>query len=400
MPSVALRETNVILSEGMMLSRYHELVPRVTQRNDASIVAVKWLRMVRRVLKKPVVGKAQMYVRAMRAAMMGGLDHPLVALQPSRFTDKADRRYAVYNPVEYGDDTPSYRRVTISPNVMFWRNNLLNSLLCPTLPVLARCGRKTRSFRHKQFHVSDMCSAERLDRYMPSITRRMVSFQITPYKAILNYVDDYVDETVRKMVCLSSRVLSEYNIPPCLADLILRMTFERDEDGGRMLVKQEMFEDFAHGLYYTRYKKRPYTSIKSTLDHLRSKALAERTAQANDRQIEIQFNFNSIRTVTDLENLSVKYLKVLCRVRDVKGYSKLRRRELVAYIAKELELDERGDENEVDAPTDDRSRDWTQYSTMELKIILKERRIKYRDGDTRADLIHLCQRYLGIRNND
>lgn len=280
----------------------------------------------------------------------------------------------------------------------------MNSLLCPTLPVLARRGRKTRSFRHKQTHVRGVCSAERLDRYMPSITRRMVtskSSNTTSYTAILNYVEEYADEMVQRMVCLSWKVLSEHTIPPCLANLILRMAFERCfEDEARLLAKQNMCDDFFYGMYKLRNKKRPYTSIQSTLDHVQSKDLAERAARANDRQIEIQFNFESIRTITDLEKLSVKNLKVLCRVRDVKGYSKLRRRELVAYIAKELELDERGDENEVDVPIDDRSRDWTRYSTMELQTILKERRIKYRDQDTRANLIHLCQLYLDIQERD
>jgi len=404
------------LNGKLSLVRYHELVSRIQDvksnksNNDdiPSFTAIRWFSMMRRVLKsnnarmRVTDGKDKLFVRAMRAFMMRGLEHPHVELIASRFESKLDNQYKISLSSDSAEERVR-KRVRVQSR---W-------VLLPILPVFSYYHLlKRRAFCHKHLTVvasySNADSEQRLqystgeylDRYMPSVTLSRSRLQRVPDLILRRHTWEYVDDKFKRMVYMSSIVLSRYNIPSCLRKMFLMRIFYGDEDDEDTSYKSLMEGEHINGMYSMRTKKREYKSLRSTFELLELKEAAETRAIARDREISRRLNLESVHTVSQLEELTIDQMKVLCRLRKVKGYSKFRRNELVMHIAKELRLEgmnaaiqevlRASGEEEEQAPN---VTALSQYTCKQLRSKLTDGRIYYRSGMKKAQLIHLCSQY-------
>ena len=319
-------------------ARYHQLVGRLSakprlwydiQTSQRLFIAFKWHTMMRGILKakmnkrtKLPVGKEKRYAQAMRAIHMGGLEHPCVALKASNILKEDRRRNPIFLPRDDG---------TIPKRGL--RRNAYGDL-----PVLFYYQRKNPSFPRLKTKAAAVSTAERLDRKMPNITLRQVLFQYVQIEAIAQEATEHVNRKYTKMVCVSTLALANRNFPLCLTKYVLFFAFGREDNEARAPFKGELIYELISKLYNMSTKKRPYTSLASSIEMIEKKDMVIRANARADKTLAEANNFDSIRSVRDLDALSVDKLKVLCRVRKIVGYSKLRRAELVAHIQKCLSL--------------------------------------------------------------
>lgn len=322
-------------------ARYHQLVGRLSAKprlwyeietSQRLFVAFKWHTMLRGLLKsKRAMGKERRYVHMMRAIHMGGLEHPCVALTASNILKEDRRRDPNFLP--RGDGTIPNRRL---------RRNAYGDL-----PVLFYYQKKNPSFPRRNAKATAVSTAERLDRKMPNITLRRALFQFVQNGAMIREATEHVDRKYMKMVCMTALALANRNIPPCLAKYVLSFAFGRGDNEARAPFKGALIYELINKLYKMGTKKRPYTSLASSIEMIERKDLVVRANARSDKMLAEAHNFDSIRSVRDLDALSVDKLKVLCRVRKIVGYSKLRRAELVAHIQKGLGLSSNHDRIDI-----------------------------------------------------
>lgn len=329
--------TNQALDGMLRHARYHQLVGRLqtTERADPSsvrVLAFKWHSMMRALLKakkinrtRLPVGKEKRYVRAMRAICMGGLEHPCVALKFIKKIIKEDRRRNPnFLPREDHDTRP----------IRGLRRNRSG-----TLPVLLRnSGYRKPTHPRLKGTVSIGSTAERLDHKMPNVTIRRAMLQNIPNQVMFREATEHISRKYTKMVCMTAVALANRGIPVCLAKYVMSFVFGRQPNEARSPFKAKLIYELMNKLY-KKTKKRPYTYLASSIEKIETKDEVKRANASADKVLAEAYDFESIRSVCELEALSVEKLRALCRVRKIIGYSRLRRAELVEHIRESLKLD-------------------------------------------------------------